>query len=554
MFHGDFNNTGNLVKFIFRRERFITTAWILILVVFSMGVAPAMADMFPDAASRNQFAAAFNNPIMVAMMGPIYGADNYTSGAMYGGLMLLWYAIAIAVMNIFFVVRHTRADEQSGRVEVVRSLPTGRLANLNATMISAVIINLILGLFTGLGLAVLGIESMGFAGSMIYGAASAAIGIVFASIAAVFSQLFSNASGATGISFASIGLFYMIRAAGDMQGNEILSCISPLGLMLRSQTYVENNIWPSLVLLLIAFVLSVLALKLNSMRDLGQGFIAARPGRATASLALRSPFGLAWRLLRTSLIVWAILLFTLGASYASVIGEIDSFIGDSPEYMTILGVPVDQLPSLSKADQSKIIVDSYGIFVTLMMTLLAIVPLINTALKIRTEEKEGRSENVVTKAVPRCKYMAGYVVIAFIASVILQVMTASGLYFTAAYLTGDSNPLSFSELFKSFFAFLPALWIMIGLTVFLVGLIPKATSVVWVYFGVVTFTSFIGRLVFTGNLAWVMNITPLHFVSQPDPATDTYTIDFTPLIVMTAIAAVLTIIGFISFRKRDMVY
>jgi len=551
MFHGDFNNTGTLVKFIFRRERITSTIWVLILVLFSMGIAPAMADMFPDTASRSQFAAAFNNPMMIAMMGPIYSADNYTSGAMYGGLMLVWYAITVAIMNIFFVVRHTRADEQAGRVEVVRSLPTGRLANLNATLISAVIINLILGLFTGLGLAVLGIDTMDFAGSMIYGAATAAIGIVFASIAAVFSQLSSNASGATGMSFASIGVFYMIRAAGDMQGIEIVSCISPLGLVLRSQAYVGNNIWPSLVLLLIAGALSVLALKLNSIRDLGQGFIAAKPGRATASPLLHSPFGLAWRLLRNPLIIWTIVMLTLGASYASVVGEIDSFISDSPEYMTILGVPVDLLPTLSQADQARMIVESFGIFVTLMMTLVAIVPLLNAVLKVCSEEREGRAENVLTRAVPKCNYMAGYVILAFIASVVIQFMTFIGLYGTAAYVAGDSNPFVFGDLLKSFLAFLPALWIMIGFAVLIVGIAPKATGLIWGYFGIVTFTSFIGRLVFTGNLSWLMNITPLHFVSQPEPMKD-YVINYTPLIIMTAIAALMTAIGIIAFRKRDM--
>jgi len=299
--------------------------------------------------------------------------------------------------------------------------------------------------------------------------------------------------------------------------------------------------------------MSAVAYKLNSMRDLGQGFIAARPGRAAASPLLHSPFGLAWRLLRTPLLIWGILMFTLGASYASVVGEIDSFIGDSPEYMTILGVPVDQLPNLSQADQSKMIVDSYGIFVTLMMTLLAIVPLINAALKVRSEEREGRAENVVTKAVPRCTYMAGYVILAFIASVVLQLLTASGLYFTAAYLTGDANPFSFNDLFMSFLAFLPALWIMIGFTVFIVGVLPKATSIVWAYFGFVALLSFMGRLIFTGDLSWVMNFTPLNFVSQPEPLKD-YVINYTPLAVMTGIAAVLTTTGLISFRKRDMIW
>jgi len=246
-------------------------------------------------------------------------------------------------------------------------------------------------------------------------------------------------------------------------------------------------------------------------------------------------------------------MFTLGASYASVVGEIDAFIGDSPEYMTILGVPVDQLPNLSQADRTKMIVDSYGIFVTMMMTLLAIVPLLNAALKVRSEEREGRTENVVTRAVPRWKYMAGYVILAYIASVVMQVLTASGLYFTAAYLTGDSNPFSFNDLFMSFFAFLPALWIMISFAVLIIGLLPRATGLIWGYFGIVTFTSFIGRLVFTDNLAWVMNITPLHFVSQPEPLKD-YVINYTPLFVMTGIAVVLTVIGFVSFRKRDMVW
>ena len=552
LFHGDFNNTGNLIKFVFRRERFMTTAWILILVVFAMGVAPAMANMFPDAASRTEFATTFNNPIMIAMMGPVYGVDNYTAGAMYGGLMLLWYAMAVAIMNIFLVVRHTRADEQAGRVEVVRSLPTGRLANLNATMISAVIINAILGVLTGLGLAILGLEDMGFAGSMAFGLSSAAVGLVFASIAAVFSQITSNASGATGMSFASIGLFYMIRAAGDMQGNEIVSCISPLGLVLRTQSYVQNNIWPSLLLVAIAIVLSAVAYKLNSIRDLGQGFIAAKPGRATASPLLRSPFGLTWRLLRTMLITWAIVMFVLGASYASVIGEISSFIGDSPEYLTVIGVPVEVLDTLSEADKSRFIVEQFGTFVTLMMTLVAIVPLIGAVMKMRTEEREGRAENVLTRAVRRCKYTQGFVVLAFVASAVIQFLTASGLYLTAASVTsaaGTENPFTFIELMKSFFAFLPALWIMIGFAVLIIGLLPKATGVVWGYFGVVVFTSFMGRLVFPD---WLMNITPLHFVSQPVPLQD-FTIDYTPLIIMTGIAAVMTAVGVIAYAKRDMV-
>jgi ABC-2 type transport system permease protein len=505
--------------------------------------------MFPDAAARNHFALSFDNPIMVAMMGPIYGIDNYTPGAMYGGMMLLWFALTVAAMNIFFVVRHTRADEESGRSEVVRSLPTGRLANINATMIAALILNAVLALLIGLGLTVMGIESMDFAGSMVYGAASGVIGFLFAAITALFCQLSSSSSGASSMSFLTLGVFYMIRAAGDAQGSEFLACLSPLGLVQRSQVYVQNNLWPMVILLLEAVVIALIAYRLNSMRDIGQGFIAARPGRSSASPALRSSWGLSWRLLRIMLISWLLVLFSLGASYGSVVADISSFISESPEYMTVIGVPVEMLDVLSDADKEKLIVDSFATFITSMMTLTAMVPLIAAVMKVRSEEKEGRTEQVLARAVGRTKYLSGFVILAIIASVLIQFATAIGLYSVTDALTTSANPFVFSELLAAFFAYLPALWIMIGIAVLFVGLFPKATSVVWSYFGVVCFTSFIGSLVLP---EWMLNISPMNFVPQQQPF-EKFTLDFVPLTILTALAIVVMAVGFVAYHRRDTV-
>jgi len=139
----------------------MSAVWIVCLVLFSVALASGMEGMFDDAA-RQALAITLENPGIIAMMGPVYGVDNYTVGAMYSNCMLLWVALTVAVMNIFLVVRHTRADEERGCAEVVRSLPTGRLSNLNATMLTAIIINATLALLTGLGIAALRIESMGF--------------------------------------------------------------------------------------------------------------------------------------------------------------------------------------------------------------------------------------------------------------------------------------------------------------------------------------------------------------------------------------------------------
>lgn len=102
---------------------------------------------------------------MISMLGPGYGLDNYHLGAIMAHQMLLFTALAAAVMNIMLTIRHTRRDEELGRVEVIRSLPVGQLSNAAAVMVVAAITNLILGLGVAVGLAVLGLEGMDWSGS-----------------------------------------------------------------------------------------------------------------------------------------------------------------------------------------------------------------------------------------------------------------------------------------------------------------------------------------------------------------------------------------------------
>jgi len=536
-------NSGRLVRLILRRERVMSTVWIGILVLFSAALAPGMAGMF-DAGARQQFAESFNNPVMIAMMGPVYGADNYTAGAMYGNMMLLWIIIAAAVMNIFLLVRHTRADEEKGRTEVVRSLPTGRLANLHAAMIAAAALNAVLALLTGLGLAAAGVESMDLAGSLLYGAVVGVSGLLFAAVAALFSQLSANKNGAAGLSFLAVGVFYLLRAAGDMK-NEVLSLISPLGLAQRSRVYVENRWWPVWILLAETVVIAAAAYLLNTLRDLDQGFIHARPGRREASAALRSPFGLAFRLLRNTLIIWLIIMLILGASYGSIIGDIFKFVGDSPDYLTIIGVPPEVVENLPAAEKEKIVVEYFGVFVTAMMTLIGLVPLLTAAMKARGEEKEGRAEQVLIRPVPRGRYLAGYTALAFAASVLMPCAAAAGLYSAAA--ADGTNPFTVGGLLEAHLVYLPALWVMIGAAVLITGLAPRISGAVWGYYGFVCFVTLMGGI--PGLLpGWLTALSPLRYIPRL-PMED---VNYIVLAALTAVAAGLTVGGFVFYRRRDV--
>jgi ABC-2 type transport system permease protein len=487
-----------------------------------------------DQAAREAFLVSFDNPAMIAMMGPIYGTDNFHAGAMLGVVLLLWVVLAVAVMNIFLVVRHTRADEERGRAEVVRSLPVGRLANLNAAMISAIIVNGVMALVIGLGIAVLGVESMTFHGSMLFGIAIGASGLVFAAIAALFSQLSSSSRGAIAYSSAFIGVFYLMRAAGDV-GNEALSLISPLGLVLRTQSFIENNWWPIFFLLLFAAAVTLAAFLLNARRDIDQGFIPAKPGHREAPKYLRSSFGLAYRLTRGTLIAWMIIVFLLGASYGSIMADIDAFVADSEMYQQIIGVSDD----FSTTELFITMVNAIG-------ALFALIPLMVIAMKPRAEERENRAEHILARGVSRAKYMSGYVILSLAAGVLFQAFTALGLYSAAAAVMPDPGDISLGFLLEANFVFVPAIFVMIGLTVLVAGLLPKATGVLWGYFGASFFVVMMGRI--EGLLpAWVDKLFPLMYVPQL-PVDEVTAL---PMVLLTVIAAALTAAGIYFYSKRD---
>jgi ABC-2 type transport system permease protein len=531
---GNFDHTFDLVRFILRRERVISTLWIVILAFFCIGLAPAMFEMF-SGEGRDAYVAMIENPAMVGIMGPMYGTDDFTTGALYANAMLLWLIIAVGAMNVLLIVRHTRADEEQGRTEVVRSLPVGRLANLHAAMIAAVIINAALALATGGGIAVMGLESMGWGGSMLFGVTLGVSGLFFASVTAVFCQLAASSRGAAGLSFLTLTVAYMMRAAGDLN-NEALSWASPLGLVQRGQIYVENYVWPSLILLLATVAVAVIAYALNAVRDMGQGFIPARPGRRDAKKSLCSPFGLAWRLLRVTLIVCWLSVFMIAASYGAVLDGIDEFLEQNEMYAMLIG----SNPDFTAAQM-------FVSMVTAIMSMLALIPVLMVILKVRGEEKEGRSEHLLSRSVSRVRYISGYTAAAFAAAVLMQFGIVIGLYSVAMSVLPDPGDLTFAYLLQANMAFLPAIWVMVGLAVLIIGLIPKATPAVWAYYGFAFFAIMMGRM--PGLLPeWVLKLSPFGHT----PLLPVDEMNYAALAVLTVVAAALTAAGFVFYRRRDM--
>ncbi|MBP1968341.1 ABC-2 type transport system permease protein [Virgibacillus natechei] len=523
--------TGALSRFIIRRDRIRIPLWLIGIVFFTLIVPIAFTDLYPSQEDRTGMAETMENPAMTAMVGP-GDLSNYTIGAMTAHQMLLLTAVVVGIMSILLVTRHTRADEEDGRIEMVRSLPVGRLSNLNATLFVLGITNVILALITGFGLYALGIESMGMEGSLLYGAALGATGIFFAGVTALFAQLSENSRGTTGFSIAVLIIAYLVRAVGDV-GNEALSWISPLGWVTQTEAYATNNWWPIVLMLGVSIILFILANYLNAVRDLEAGFFPARPGRKYASSFLQSPIGLALRLQRTGIIAWAIGMFVMGISYGSIMGDLESFFAGN-----------EVMEQMLMEEEGYTLTEQFIPMLMIIMALLATVPPIMAMNKLYGEEKKNRIEHLLGRAVSRTRLMGSYVVISIVNGFIMLSLTAIGLWAAGAAVMEDG--FAFGTIYGAALVYYPAMLVMIGLAVLLIGFLPRLASLIWLY----VFYSFI--VLYLGGLFqfpdWVGQLSPYGHISQL-PVEE---MEWVPVVILTVTAVVLLVVGFIGYRKRDM--
>ena len=149
------------------------------------------------------------SPAQRALYGNVYNDSLGAVGIWKAGMFHLLIAVAV----ILTVIRHTRADEETGRTELLDSTAVGRYASLTA----ALLLSFGASMLTGL---------IGFArtahastspppGSLAFGLALAGSGLVFTAVAAVAAQLSPSARFARGAAFAVLAAAFTLRAVGD---------------------------------------------------------------------------------------------------------------------------------------------------------------------------------------------------------------------------------------------------------------------------------------------------------------------------------------------------
>ncbi|WP_291050202.1 polyketide antibiotic transporter [Herbiconiux sp.] len=351
-------------------------------------------------------ATAVANPVILLFRGLPSGAGE---GAFLGFLILPFLVMLAAFMSSFLAVRHTRADEEEGRAELVSATPAARLLPLAATVVHAVIANTVLALLCAAAVAATG---LGVRGAAVLGLATGAAGLTFFALSLVAAQLVrtSRAANAVGvwIIMASFVLCGVGNAAGtpsaDAQRVESgwLAWLTPFGWAENTRPYDRDDLAPLLLCALAVVVLVGAALALQGSRDLGASLLPERSGRARARASLAGPFGLAWRLSRGALLGWAaggLVTGVLATRLSAVLDQVST------------QVPAVQVLTQALARDGSLAQAAVVIFFT-MLGVLASCCAVQSICRARQEEARGTAEPVLSASVGRLHWFAGHAAVA----------------------------------------------------------------------------------------------------------------------------------------------
>ena len=523
--------TGTLVRFMLRRDRIKLPLWIGGLGLYIIYIGAALPQLAPDEAGLAGAAILFESPVGRMWVGPAFGMEAVTFERFFAAAYALYLHLLAALMNILLIARHTRAEEQSGRSEVLRANVVGRHAPLTAALVVAGIANAAATLIV-IGLAI----ANGYAaeGSALVGLTMGLTGMTWAGITAVTVQLSANSRAAAGLAGGVLGVAFMIRALGDMLavGGSALSWASPLGWGSQTAPYVYDRWWPLLLLIALTAVCVVAAFALQSRRDFGASMLAARSGRVDAPPSLGTPFGLAARLLRGSIIGWG--------SVIALFGIIDGAFAQA------MLDAAEEMPPLLMEVFGEGLAEGYVAFLAAFSGYMTAAYVVFAVQGLVVEEARGRAEAILATPTSRSAWAGSHFGVVALGGALIMLVTGLLTGLAIGAVTGD-----WAAVGQSVWAHLnmvPGVLVVVGVSALIFGWVPRALAIVgWALVGVIIFVGVFASLLDFPD--WFLNLSPFSHLAQM-PVEE---FSFAPVLWLTLIAVAGVALGLVGLGRRQVV-
>jgi ABC-2 type transport system permease protein len=226
-------------------------------------------------------------------------------------------------------------------------------------------------------------------------------------------------------------------------------------------------------------------------------------------------------------------MFIVGVGFGSVANAISSFVGNSQGMKEIIA-----------RMGGTTLVDAYLGTALFMMAIIAACFGIQSVSRLRSEESEQHTEQLLATATSRPAWVASHIVISLAGCVVVLLAAGLGAATPYAILTRDGGQIP--AITGAMLIYLPAVWLVVGLSTALFGLFPQAMVASWAAMAFFFVVGFFGELLKVP--AWIQNLSPF----QQTPHLPAATATPLPLVIMTVLVTGLLAVGLGTFGRRDV--
>ncbi|KUI14065.1 ABC transporter [Mycobacterium sp. GA-1285] len=516
--------TALLLRLALSRDRVRLGIWVAVLTLL-MAYAPAAVRLaYPEEAQRLSRVNLMKTPAGIMLGGPMFGGNETDIGAMMANEMTMTLIVATSILAILTVIRHTRAEEESGAAELVLSSVVGRYARTAAALLLVGAVNVVLTVTMALATTVSG---FGVVDAVALCAGVTGVAMVFGAVAAVTAQLWRQARTATGAAMAALAVAALVRGIGDVIDNSgsALSWFSPIAWAQQMRAFVDLRWWPLALLVALTVALVVLAAVLEGRRQYDDGTLPST-GERPGARPIHGVVGLHLTLQRGQTVAWSIGLFLGGLAF----GSMTRSLLDASETNEVIRLVIAQQG-----------IDSVYTTMTQFLATAASAYAVAAVLRVYTDEERGLGEVVLAGSVSRWRWLSTAVASAVIGSTVLMFFAGLGNGLGAGVTIGE--PATVPRLTLAALAFVPAMAVMAGVAAFAVAV--RRPWLAWLAVAFVAVSLYLGALLRLPR--WVIDLSPVSRTTAPGE------FPVTALVVLVVVAAALTWVAAALYRRRDVV-
>lgn len=509
-----------------------------IFAVFIAVSAWGYAIAYPTLAERRDLARTFGGNLGVAaILGPADHID--TVGGFTAWRCVVVLSVVGAIWALLTATRLLRGEEDAGRWELMLAGATTRRSATAQALAGLAVAAVVLWALPALVTVWVGRSgriAFTLTQSLWLAFAACASGAMFLALGTCIAQFSRTRRQAAGWTAGVLGVAYAVRMAADsVSGLAWLRWATPLGWVEELQPMGAARPVAAAPILALIAACSLVAVRTAGRRDLGGAALGSRTARPERTARLHSPEGLAIRLLGPATVGW-----TTGVALGGLLlGLIAKSAGEA------VAASPGARATLARLGARGVGAQAYLGAAFLPIALLVALIAAGHVTAARTEEADGRLEQLLIRPVSRTRWLAGRVAIA--SSVVTGTALLAGLA-TWVGAASQHTGIGITRLLAAGGNVAAPAFVVLGTGVCAIGIRPRLAPVA--AYGLIVWSflvEIIGSVVHANR---VLLDTSLFHHRAAAPAVDP---SWTSNLALLVVAAGLILVGWFAFLRRDII-